>query len=96
MATLTHTFLTPIDHETAYDALKASDLADEAVSATADDYMVEVYSDSDGEHALSILWLPEIGRAGIVTTQGTGTALWTDALSPGDAARRFREDDLNP
>lgn len=63
---------------------------------------VELYRDEeigqDGYltgRATLLLWLPEIDRAALNESQG-GDWQWTDASSPADALRRYREDEMAP
>jgi hypothetical protein len=66
------------------------------------DDTIELYDepDMDGEYVSPtkgtlLLWLPIIGRAALNSYQA-GDWQWTDADSPEDAIRRYREDDMRP
>lgn len=66
------------------------------------DYRIEIYeeSDMDGDfvsstHGTRLLWIPDVGRAALNSFQ-SGDWQWTDADSPEDALRRYREDDMRP
>lgn len=49
-------------------------------------------SSTDGTR---LLWMPEVGRAALNGYQ-SGDWQWTDAPSPEDALRRYREDEMQP
>lgn len=44
-------------------------------------------------NGIRLLWMPEIGRAALNGYQG-GDWQWTDAHSPEDALRRYRDDEM--
>jgi hypothetical protein len=64
------------------------------------DYQIELFSfpDMEGEYishtnGIRLLWVPDTARAALNRYQG-GDWRWTDASSPEDALRRYREDDM--
>lgn len=65
---------------------------------TRNDENIEIYNDPDREGGFSpittqLLWIPAIARA---AAYRYGDWQWTDASSPEDAIRRYREDDMRP
>jgi len=69
---------------------------------TQEDDEIELYNipDMEGDFVSStngtrLLWMPGCGRAALNSYQ-SGDWQWTDASSPQDALRRYREDDLAP
>lgn len=64
------------------------------------DYRIELFSipEMEGEYishtdGIHLLWIPEIARAALNRYQA-GDWRWTDASSPEDALRRYREGDM--
>lgn len=75
-------------------------LVDVVNTKTSDD--IEIYNvpDMDGDFVSStngtrLLWMPAIGRAALNSYQA-GDWQWTDAASPEEALRRYRDDDMSP
>ena len=69
---------------------------------TSEDAVIEIYNEPDmdgefvsGTNGTRLLWMPDIRRAALNCYQA-GDWSWTDAKSPEDAIRRYREDDLAP
>lgn len=75
---------------------------DATIILEADRSPIEIYNlpEMDGDFVSStngtrLLWMPEIGRAAFNSYQG-GDWQWTDASSPEDALRRYRDDEMAP
>lgn len=56
---------------------------------------IEIYDEPEegSTNGTRLLWIPNIGRAALNAYQA-GDWQWTDASSPEDALRRFRENDM--